>query len=135
MSVELLWNVLEKKEQLHREILLAGEPLEEEVKRLITIKGITPLTALAFLADVGDVKRFKSLRKMNAYLGRVPRVKHSGGKRQEHKSKLLSLEAKAPSICLHGAFYRQAFQEHAACDSLSKERETQGQIILICPVA
>ena len=82
MSVELLWNVLGKKEQLHREILLAGEPLEEEVKRLITIKGITPLTALAFLADVGDVKRFKSLRKMNAYLGLVPRVKDSGGKKR-----------------------------------------------------
>jgi len=78
MSLELLWNVLEKKEQLHREILLAGEPLEEEVKRLITIKGITTLTALAFLADVGDVKRFKSLRKMNAYLGLVPRVKDVG---------------------------------------------------------
>jgi len=50
------------------------------VKLLITIKGITPLTALAFLADVGDVRRFKSLRKMNAYLGLVPRVKASGGK-------------------------------------------------------
>jgi transposase len=80
VSQDLLWVVLEKKEQLHREILLVGEPLQQDVKRLITIKGITPLTALAFLADVGDVRRFKSLRKMNAYLGLVPRVKASGGK-------------------------------------------------------
>jgi transposase len=79
VSLDLLWNVLENKERLHREILLAGEPLKDEVKRLITIKGITPLTALAFLADVGEVSRFKSLRKMNAYLGLVPRVKESGG--------------------------------------------------------
>jgi transposase len=54
--------------------------VQQEVKRLITIKGITPLRALAFLADVGDLKRFKSLRKMNAYRGLVPRVKESGGK-------------------------------------------------------
>ena len=80
VCLELLWAVLEKKEQLHREILRVGEPLQQEVKQLITIKGITPLTALAFLADVGDVRRFKSLRKMNAYLGLVPRVKASGGK-------------------------------------------------------
>jgi len=80
VSQKLLWAVLEKKEQLHREILRAGEPLQQEVKRLISIKGITPLTALAFLADVGDVRRFKSLRRMNAYLGLVPRVKESGGK-------------------------------------------------------
>ena len=80
VSQELLWVVLDKKEQLHREILLVGEPLEQDVKRLITIKGITPLTALAFLADVGDVRRFKSLREMNAYLGVVHRMKASGGK-------------------------------------------------------
>jgi transposase len=47
--------------------------------RFRIIKGITSLTALAFLADVGDVTRFKSLRKMNAYLGLVPRVNESAG--------------------------------------------------------
>jgi len=35
---------------------------------------------LAFLADVADIRRFKTLRKMNAYLGLVPRVKESGGR-------------------------------------------------------
>jgi transposase len=44
MDLELLWNVLEKKEEL-----------------LITSRGITPLTALAFLADVGDIHRFKTV--------------------------------------------------------------------------
>jgi transposase len=50
------------------------------VKLLITVRGITPLTALAFLADVADIRRFKTLRKMNAYLGLVPTVNESGGK-------------------------------------------------------
>jgi transposase len=47
---------------------------------LITIKGITPFIALAFLTDTGDIERFSTLRKMNAYLGLVPRQKDSGGK-------------------------------------------------------
>ncbi|KPJ83318.1 MAG: hypothetical protein AMS17_17700 [Spirochaetes bacterium DG_61] len=50
------------------------------MKLLITIKGIAPLVALAFLAEVGDIERFPTSRKMNAYLGLVPRVKDSGGK-------------------------------------------------------
>ncbi|MBS3763846.1 MAG: IS110 family transposase [Planctomycetes bacterium] len=50
------------------------------IRLLITIPGITPLTASAFLADIGDVHRFPSLRRMNAYLGLVPRCHDSGGK-------------------------------------------------------
>jgi transposase len=79
-SLELLWRVEEEKERIRQEIILAGEPLKEAVKLLITIKGITPLTALAFLADVGDIGRFKTQKKMNSYLGLVPKVKDSGGK-------------------------------------------------------
>ena len=48
------------------------------MKLPISIRGISPLTALAFLSDVGDVSRFKTSRKMNAYLGLVPRLKESG---------------------------------------------------------
>ena len=51
------------------EILLGGEPLKSQVELLISIKGVTPLIALAFLADVVDIRRFRTLRKMNAYLG------------------------------------------------------------------
>jgi len=80
MSQELLWKLEENKELLGREIILAGEPFQNEVKLLMTIKGITPLTALAFLSDIGDIRRFKSLRKMYAYLGLVPKSKDSGGK-------------------------------------------------------
>jgi len=37
---------------------------------------------LAFLAEVGNIRRFRTLRKMNTYLGIVPRIKDSGGKSQ-----------------------------------------------------
>ncbi|KKL67239.1 hypothetical protein LCGC14_2136970 [marine sediment metagenome] len=79
-SLELLWRMAVEKERIKREILLAGESLKEAVKLLITIKGITPLTALAFLADIGDINRFKKQKQMNAYLGLVPACKESGGK-------------------------------------------------------
>jgi len=80
VSLDILCNVSEQKEIITREIMRAGVPFEDKVKLLISIKGITPLSALAFLADVGDIKRFKSVRKMNSYLGLVPKVKESANK-------------------------------------------------------
>ena len=58
VSLEILWKVIPQKEKLVKEIIRAGEPLKDKVKILISIKGITPLSAQAFLADVGDIKRF-----------------------------------------------------------------------------
>jgi hypothetical protein len=46
VGLELPWAALEKKAQLYREILHAGEPLQQYVKRLIGIKGITPTDGL-----------------------------------------------------------------------------------------
>ena len=76
-SLDILWKAINQKEVLTREIIRAGEPFKDKVKILISIKGITPLSALAFLADVGDIKRFKPVRKMNSYLGLVPKVRES----------------------------------------------------------
>jgi len=80
VTLQVLWKIVEAKERLATEILLVGEPLKSQVELLISIKGVTPLIAFAFLADVGDVRRFRTLRKMNAYLGLVPRARNSGGK-------------------------------------------------------
>ena len=80
MNLYLLWNLFEQKEILKREIYKAGKPLESSMKRLITIKGVTPFLAFAFLADIGEITRFSSARKLNAYLGVVPTVHASGGK-------------------------------------------------------
>ena len=82
MNMYLLWNLFDQKKILKREIYKAGTPLKDKMKLLITIKGVSPLLALAFLADVGDITRFKKARQLNAYLGVVPKVKSSGGKTQ-----------------------------------------------------
>jgi transposase len=78
-SLALLAVLHTQKQALKGEIYQAGRELEAEVKLLISIRGVTPLLALAFLAEVGDIKRFPSARKLHSYLGVVPTVRSSGG--------------------------------------------------------
>jgi transposase len=48
------------------------------VRRLMTIPGIDAVTALAILAAIGDVRRFRAPSKLVAYLGLDPRIRQSG---------------------------------------------------------
>ncbi len=80
MNLEMIWVAEENKALAQREILKAGEFLRDQVELLISIKGVSPLVALAFLADVGDIHRFSSQRKLSSYLGVVRNAKTSGGK-------------------------------------------------------
>jgi transposase len=79
MSLGRLKALAEDKQMLQREIYRTGRPLDEQVRLLITIRGVTPLLALGFLSEVGDIHRFRSLRALLAYLGVVPTVRSSGG--------------------------------------------------------
>lgn len=79
IQVAQLCQTSELKERLANEIMAASAPLAKQIELLVTIPGITALTAAAFLADVGDVTRFRSQRQMSAYLGLVPRCHDSGG--------------------------------------------------------
>jgi transposase len=49
-----------------------------EVRRLMTVPGVSMQTAVTFMAAVGDVSRFPTPRKLVAYLGLDPRVRQSG---------------------------------------------------------
>ena len=51
---------------------------DETVRRLMTVPGIGPLTALSFVATVDDPTRFKSSADVGAYLGLTPRRYQSG---------------------------------------------------------
>ena len=77
--LQVLEKLRQTKVELAEKIVVASEPLAEQIRLLMSIRGITALSAAAFLADVGDVRRFKSQRKMSAYLGMVPRARDSGG--------------------------------------------------------
>lgn len=59
--------------------LIATEALKSpQVRRLLTVPGVNVICAAAFLAAVGDVRRFKGSRPVVAYLGLDPRVYQSG---------------------------------------------------------
>ena len=80
INLSLMWDLLKKKEIIKHPILEMGVFFEKEIKLCISIKGLSPFLVLAFLADIGDIKRFKNVRGFDAYLGVVPTVKSSGGK-------------------------------------------------------
>lgn len=49
---------------------------------LRTVPGIGPLTAIAILAELGDIRRFQTLDRLCSYIGLVPSVYSSGEKFQ-----------------------------------------------------
>jgi transposase len=79
MRLAILAQLKVQKKSLQREIYRAGRPFEEQVRLLIGIRGVTPLLALGFLSEVGDIHRFRSLRALLAYLGAVPTARSRGG--------------------------------------------------------
>jgi transposase len=55
-----------------------------EMRRLMTVPGVSMQTAVTFMAAVGDVSRFPTPRKLVAYLGLDPRVRQSGESAARH---------------------------------------------------
>jgi transposase len=49
-----------------------------EVLRLMSVPGVTVITASTFVAAIGDIHRFTSARKLIGYLGLDPKVRQSG---------------------------------------------------------
>lgn len=48
------------------------------IRELLKLQGVGLLTALVFLSEVGDLRRFANRRQISAYLGLVPRSYESG---------------------------------------------------------
>ena len=65
-------------EELKKVIYKLGNQLfKEEIELLLSIKGFSPLTAIALMSDVIDINRFPCVKKFCAYLRTAPRVKAS----------------------------------------------------------
>ena len=59
-------------------IILNGYKLfRKEIELLITIKGFSPFTSVAFMTDVVDIERFESVKKICSYLRTAPKIKES----------------------------------------------------------
>jgi transposase len=83
-----LWEMLEPLVEVRRQALRASEQMRRRmvrevsqdsvVRRLMTVPGVGPLTANAYVATIDDPKRFRSSDQVAAYLGLVPSVAQSG---------------------------------------------------------
>lgn len=67
------------------EALIAREALASlEVRRLMTVPGVSVITASTFIAAIGDIHRFPNASKLVGYLGLDPRVRQSGSSPARH---------------------------------------------------
>jgi transposase len=62
---------------------LAGWSLRPVVQALMALRGVSLITAMTTLAELGDITRFDSPRQLMAYLGLVPSEHSSGGSRRQ----------------------------------------------------
>lgn len=63
-------------EVLYRKINEETEK-DEKVRRLMTVPGIGPITALSYVAYIGDVTRFENAHQVSNFIGFVPKVDRS----------------------------------------------------------
>jgi transposase len=64
---------------------LASQALSSgEIRRLMTVPGVSLVSAATFVAVVGDAKRFSSPKRLVSYVGLDPRVRQSGAAPARH---------------------------------------------------
>lgn len=85
ISIEGLLEVFELLSQkiltMDKELLMASKK-DKEVRLLMTIPGIGPVTALTYKAEIFDPSRFKNSRTVGAYIGMTP-TQYSSGETQK----------------------------------------------------
>lgn len=75
-------HLVARRADLDREIQrIAGtEPYAAAVAKLVCLRGISTLSAMALIGEIHDFRRFENPRQLMAYVGLVPREYSSGGK-------------------------------------------------------
>jgi len=81
-------DLLKQYEEMDREVDRLDKLVRQEAEahpaavRLMSHPGVGPVTALAFVLTLGDVRRFAHARQVASYLGLIPMEHSSGGKQQ-----------------------------------------------------
>lgn len=77
--IRRLFHLKREIQTLSEELLvLASQKWEKEIKIITSIKGIGVISAINFMAEIQDIKRFNSSKKLTAYAGIDPIIKESG---------------------------------------------------------
>jgi transposase len=64
-------------EELKEQVLLHAEPFMKQIDILTSMKGVSVFIAIAIIADIIDVRRFKNSKQFTSYLRSAPRVASS----------------------------------------------------------
>lgn len=75
VNVEIALMIAEKIKQIEKELKKYNPDTQ---KLLRSIPGIGPVTAVSFISEIGDIKRFKNDKQLTAYIGLDSRVYQSG---------------------------------------------------------
>lgn len=81
-------DLLQQLEEVEAEIERLDKAVRREAEarpataRLMTHPGVGPVTALAFVLTIGDVRRFRKGRQVASYVGLIPAEHSSGGKQR-----------------------------------------------------
>jgi transposase len=83
--IEELERLREKKKKVVKElnVLSQSERYKNNVKLLMSVPGVGTLTAIRFLLELGDIRRFRRKEELSSFLGLIPGEYSSGEK--EHK--------------------------------------------------
>lgn len=87
-TLESLWTAVAFHDQQIADLTGAIQAFAETAsflptyRALLNLRGIGPVTAFGLLAELGDLRRFASPRKLFAYAGLVPSEHSSGGRRR-----------------------------------------------------
>lgn len=106
----------QKIKELEKQLKIFRKP---EQKLLQTIPGVGPITAVSFIAEVGEIKRFKQSKQLVAFIGLDSRVHQSGtsirgkGYISKRGNKILRtrLYNAASVAVLHANLFQRFFQK------------------------
>ena len=105
-------------------------PYRESVEALCCLRGVKTLTAMTVLAEIDDIRRFRSPRALMAYFGLVPSERSSG--ERERRGPI----TKAGNSHVRRLLVEAAWNNRHRCDStLVLDRRRQGQPAAIVAIA
>lgn len=111
-----LWAPLDEQLAVANARVAAAAATNPVVRQLLSAPGIGPVTAVAFVATVDDVTRFRGAHQVEAYLGLTPR-EYSSGERQ-HRGRISKTGNVRMRYLLVEAAWRVLRSKHAEAASL-----------------
>jgi transposase len=114
-----------------RQAIRQDAELQRQKKLLMSIKGVGELTAIRFLAELGDLRQFESAKQLAAYLGLTPTWKTSGTSVQTKPRLSKQGPAEVRQFLYMPAIVAKKHNPiiHAFCDRLALARKCEMSII------